>query len=123
MANFTFPPPARQIYIHAFLDRARATTLHAAVSDAASAVNPTQLRDEITRFVPATGLQELQGSGARDELEEALITASEDGYLSGSVAFRRAANGALLGDLYSDDGGVEATYEVEVFVGRKVVAS
>ncbi|HYS36381.1 MAG TPA: XcyI family restriction endonuclease [Pseudonocardiaceae bacterium] len=68
MDEFNFPPPARQIYIHAFLDKARSTVLHAAVKSAAAKVNPATLRQEMTRHVPAPGLQSIQGTGVRDEL-------------------------------------------------------
>ncbi len=66
--SFTFPPPARQVYIHAFLDKARSTVLHAAVSNAATQINPATLRAEILQYVPSAGLAALQGTGARDEL-------------------------------------------------------
>lgn len=66
--KFDLPPPARQVYIHAFLDRARSTVLHAGVANAASQVDAATLRAEILQYVPSAGLTALQGSGARDEM-------------------------------------------------------
>ena len=68
MPHFDFPPPARQVYIHSILAKARATTLHSVVRQAASRVDPTRLRTEMAQHAPAAGLQLLQGTGVRDEL-------------------------------------------------------
>jgi hypothetical protein len=68
MGRFDFPPPARQIYVRTFLSQARGTVLHEAVRAAAAQVDPTTLRHEMASYVPAPGLQAVQGSGVRDEL-------------------------------------------------------
>lgn len=68
MANFVFPPPDRQVYVHAFLDAARSTVLHAAVKAAVKTVNPATLASEMQTYAPAAGLFLLQGTNTRDEL-------------------------------------------------------
>lgn len=65
--TFTLPPLGKQVYFAAFLARVRQTSLHAAVRSAAKQVNPTTLRNEISQFAPAGGLQTIQGTGIRDE--------------------------------------------------------
>lgn len=68
MANFKFPSPDRQVYVHAYLDSARSTVLHGAVKAAAAKVAPATLSAELLKYVPAAGLQALQGTSVRDEL-------------------------------------------------------
>lgn len=68
MARFKFPPPGRQVYVQAFLDRVRQESLHDAVKRATKQIPATALRAELTDFVPARGLQAVQGTGVRDEL-------------------------------------------------------
>ncbi|MFT4216760.1 MAG: XcyI family restriction endonuclease [Micropruina sp.] len=68
MPLYDLPPPARQIYVHTFLDRSRARVLHQAIQTAAAAIAPATLRSEIAQYAPAAGLRALQGTTVRDEL-------------------------------------------------------
>lgn len=67
MARFDFPPPGRQVYVQAFLNRVRQTGLHDALRDAVHRVPAATLRAEITAHAPTTGLQAIQSTGVRDE--------------------------------------------------------
>lgn len=73
--EYTFPPPDRQVYIHAFLDAARPTVLHDAVRNAVRSVPPATLSAELQAYAPATGLAMLQGTTVRDELVFAVPSA------------------------------------------------
>lgn len=74
MANFQFPPPDKQVYIHAFLDAARHTVLHKAVREAAQKAKPATLSSELQTYAPASGRSMLQGTNVRDELVYATPT-------------------------------------------------
>lgn len=67
MPRFSIPDTGKQVYVAAFLDEVRASSLHLAVKNSAADIYPAVLRDEIIRFAPADGLQILQSSGVRDE--------------------------------------------------------
>lgn len=67
MARFSFPPPGKQVYVASFLANVRRTGLHEAVRVAAAALPANTLRSEIQAFVPADGLQVIQGTQIHDE--------------------------------------------------------
>jgi hypothetical protein len=57
----------------------------------------------------------------REEVEETLLGATEDGLYLGIGQVRRDGD-LLLIDRYSDDGKVTATYELDIVIGRRVDA-
>lgn len=67
MTQFSLPAPGRQVYIQAFLDRVRKTSLHSAVRTATSSLSNADLLAELQAHVPSAGRQALQGTGVRDE--------------------------------------------------------
>jgi hypothetical protein len=68
MPRFVFPPPARQVYIHALLAKSRATILHDAIRAAVQQIPPSTLSAEMQQYAPASGLSRLQGTSLRDEM-------------------------------------------------------
>lgn len=53
------------------------------------------------------------------EVTDALLGATENGIFLAMAQVRQLDDGTLVADLYSDDGKVEATYGLEVIVGRR----
>jgi hypothetical protein len=68
MPRFVFPPPARQVYVHALLARSRGAVLQDAVTAAVHDIPPSILLAEMQRHVPENGLKKLQGTNVRDEM-------------------------------------------------------
>lgn len=54
-----------------------------------------------------------------DEVTDALISATYDGLYLGFAQVREAEDGVLVADVYSDDGQRDATYELDITVGRR----
>lgn len=67
MPRFKVPDTGRQVYVAAFLEQVRKSSLHGAVKEVAANVYPQVLREEAVKFAPPDGLSILQRSGVRDE--------------------------------------------------------
>jgi hypothetical protein len=109
---FSLPPPGKQVYFAAFLARVRQTSLHNAVRDAAKHVKPNVLRQEITTYAPADGLQTIQGSSIRDE--EVFATPTLLRSAPGTLGYYRLLLGISQKQFYTTKTGLNVFASMEM---------
>ena len=106
MSRFNFPPPGKQVYLAAFLSRIRENGgLRQCVRDAARDIDATELRRQLENFVPADGLQALQGSGIRDE--EVFVVPAVLNHSPGTLIYYRLLLGVSQKQFYSPKSGLK----------------
>ena len=111
MASFEIPPTGKQVYMAAFLAKVRESGLHEAVRAAAKRIPTKVLRHQIGEFVPAAGLQAIQGSGVRDE--EAFATPAILRAAPGALAYYRLLLGVSQKQFYSTVTGLAVFKSME----------
>lgn len=95
----------------AFLAQVRDYGLHDAVRDAAKTVDPLVLRNELTQFAPADGLNLIQGTGVRDE--EVFATPTMLRSAPGLLAYYRLLLGISQKAFYTSSSGLTVVQAME----------
>lgn len=108
---FNFPEPGRQVYVQAFLNNVRQTSLHEALSRAVANIDAQVLRAELTQYAPAAGLQALQGTGLRDE--DVFATPTLLRHAPGLLGYYRLLLGASQKDFYKTARGLNIFKSME----------
>ena len=112
MSRFNFPPPGKQVYMAAFLSRIRENGgLRQCVRDAARDIDAAELRRQLENFVPADGLQALQGSGIRDE--EVFVVPAVLNHSPGTLIYYRLLLGVSQKQFYSTKSGLNVFKPLE----------
>jgi len=110
--QFNFPPPGKQVYVASFLADVRKTGLHDAVRAAVKKIPAQTLRSEMIEFAPADGLQEIQGTGVRDE--EVFAVPSVFREAPGTLAYYRLLLGISQKQFYTTKSGLNIFRPMEM---------